>query len=126
MAIAAGTAQVAAVRALSATSAWSAGWNIARASDPQAWDSARAHARSIGRDAAMVLGWRAAWAAATSEKQRDAWAAADAAANLAMRAPTNELIDALVDHVCALVDRRAEPAPAAENMKQAETANVVG
>ena len=59
LAVAYGKAQVDAVRAMSATSAWSAGWDLSRVYGPQAWDAARDHARSIGRDAALVCAWNA-------------------------------------------------------------------
>lgn len=68
--VAAEKAQVESVYALFATSAWGAGWELARRSAPGEWDHACEVARSIGRDAAVVLAWRGELARTVAQLQR--------------------------------------------------------
>jgi hypothetical protein len=110
MSVAAGTSQIAAVRALAATSAWSAGWDTARNLDPETWDRARDDARSIGRDAALVLAWRSAWAVAASADPRRAWTAGASSAAEAIREPVGELHRSVVGLVRGLVERNLDVA----------------
>jgi hypothetical protein len=108
MAVAAGTAQIAAVRAIASTSAWSAAWNVGASQDVESWHRAAEDARSIGRDAALVLAWRSAWSATSSDEQGAAWAAATGAAAAGLRGPVDELQSAVVELVSSLVDPNLE------------------
>jgi hypothetical protein len=109
MAISAGTAQIAAVRALGATSAWSAGWSTSRSAAPDTWDRAAKAARSIGRDAALVIAWRPAWRASAGPVGRTSWHVARDGAEAALRAPVTELQNAAVELAAALIDRSGHP-----------------
>src|SRR5262249_32645391 len=104
MSVAAGVAQIAAVRALGATSAWSALWDAARAEPPEGWARAREWARSTGRDAAMVVAWRAAWEATPAAGENsDVWSGAMAAAKRAVHQGVDELQQSGVELFGALV-----------------------
>src|SRR5262245_30361268 len=69
IAVAAGKAQVGAVRAMSTTSGWNAGWDLARAAAPEWWDRAAEDATSTGRDAALVCAWNGVLHARVAELQ---------------------------------------------------------
>ncbi len=101
--VAAGTAQIAAVRALSVTSAWKVGWNqyLGRV---ETLERACEDARSIGRDAALALAWRAAWAALLDVDRQASWAVATEAAEAVLRGPITGLQGTAVELVGALVD----------------------
>ena len=104
IAIASGTAQIAAVQALAASSAWDAGWNVLRVPAAHAWDVVCEDARSIGRHAALALAWRAAWSAAVNANLRAQWRDAAEAAAAAVRPPVATLQCAAIELVLALVD----------------------
>jgi hypothetical protein len=81
MSVAAETGQIAAMRAVSGTSAWEARWNMSRAGSHESWDAACSDSRSTGRDAALAVSLQAAWAATGTDTDRALWpVAADGAA----------------------------------------------
>ncbi len=104
LAVAAGTAQVAAIRAAAATSAWNMDWNVSDPSLGEEWRAVRDQARSIGRDVALMLAWQPALKSAMHADQRSAWPAAAGAAAAALRAPLSELHRSVVALVRALVE----------------------
>jgi len=103
MSVAAETAQIAAVRALSASSAWNARWDTSRTVAQQAWDHAREEARSTGRDAALAVALGAAWPATENQDVTRQWSVAAAAAEQAVRDPVAELRRGAIELVGLLV-----------------------
>jgi hypothetical protein len=103
MAVAHETAQISAARALSASSAWTAGWDESRAGADVSWDLARGDARGAGRDAALAVAMQAAWTATGNTDRPLAWPAAMEAAAAVLEAPARSLERALISLVRTLV-----------------------
>ena len=98
------TGQIAAMRALSSSSAWDEGWNAARAGADQSWDLALAEARVAGRDAARAVAMEAAWTATRQADRPALWNAAMDAAEAALRAQTQVLQRSAIWFVASMVD----------------------
>ena len=104
IAVASAATQIAAVRALSASSVWNGGWSGYRRCADEKWDAACAAARSIGRDAALVVAWQAAWPAAIKAEGGTPWTPAAEAAAAAVRPTAVMLQRSAVGLVAALTD----------------------
>jgi hypothetical protein len=108
MAVTVGTAQIAVVRALAASSAWDAAWSVARADAGETWDLACREARSVGREAATALASGAAWAATDDVDERLAWGAAAEAAATALGLPARALQQSAIALVAVMIDMDLE------------------